>query len=75
MTVKRRPMECKLCGWETDLSRCHQSMELAISNSAEVSGAGEQEEERRGKKSYGAHIAGQLLISKTEMRFGFISAH
>lgn len=71
-------MECsitrKLCGWETDLSRCHQSMELAISNSAEVSGAGEQEEESRGK-SCGAHIASQLLISKTEMRFGCISAH
>lgn len=49
-------------------------MELAISNSAEVSGAGEQEEESRGK-SCGAHIAGQLLISKTEMRFGCISAH
>ena len=50
-------------------------MELAISNSAEVSGAGEQEEESRGKKSCGAHIAGQLLLSKTEMRFGCISAH
>lgn len=72
-------MECsiasKLCGWETDLTRCHQNEELAISNSAEVSGAGEQGEERRGKKSCGAHTAGQLLISKTEMRFGFISAH
>lgn len=66
---------CKLCGCKTDLTRCHQNKELATSNSAEVSGAAEQGEERRGKKPCGAHAAGRLRIAKTEMRFGFISAH
>lgn len=61
---------CKLCGWETHLTGCHQTRQLAPGNSAEVSGAGEQGEERREAGLWGSHSRPAPHLK--EMRFGFI---